>query len=151
MAEKNLIYANNTMCRDNSYWPKKAMTENLSIGNKSPYIKHLLKWKQATSSFGLGRAQIRACVHRAAVISVLDQQRTSCISSFAMNGPGSSDSNHWFRPKSWVNEPCFSKIFAEFRSGNSGLGNRGPTKDGRFFKLCPLCQTVGATALNNEV
>ena len=68
-----------------------------------------------------------------------------------MNGPGFSIKDDRWRPKSWVNDSCFTRIFAEFRSCNSGLGNRGPTKDGRFFKLCPLCTSAGKTALNNEV
>ena len=151
IAQKTLLYAHNIMRRNPSYWPKKAMGENLALGNKSPYLKYLLKWKRATSSFSLCRHRIKASVHRAAVISVLENQQTSCVSTFAMNGPGHSVKDRWFKPKSWINDSCFSKIFAEFRSGNSGLGNRGPTKDGRFFKLCPLCQSEGMLALNNEV
>ena len=151
IAEKTLLYAHKIMGRNPSYWPKKAMGENIALGNKSPYLKHLIKWKRATSSFSSCPRQVKASVQRAAVISVLEDQRASCVSTFAMNGPGHSLKDRWFRPKSWVNDSSLSKIFAEFRSGNSGLGNRGPTKDGRFFKLCPLCQSEGIVALNNEV
>lgn len=139
------------MRRDPSYWPKIAMTEQLALGNRSPYVKHLLKWKRITNSCSSTRSQIKASVQRAAIISVLDEQRASCVSSFAMNGPGVCTTHRWFRPKSWVTDSSFSKIFAEFRSCNIGMGNRGPTKDGRFSKLCPLCQAKGALALNNEV
>ena len=151
VAEKTLLYADTIMCRDSTYWPRKAMDENLSLGSQSPYVKHLLKWKTACSSFGLGRSQIKSSVHRAAIVSVLGLQKDSSVSTFAMNGPGFSIKDDWWRPKSWVNDSCFTRIFAEFRSCNSGLGNRGPTKDGRFFKLCPLCSSAGKTALNNEV
>ena len=68
-----------------------------------------------------------------------------------MNGAGSSITNKWFRHKAWVNDSGFSKIIAEFRACNCALGNRGPTKDGQFFKLCPLCSKKGVIALNNEV
>ena len=151
IAEKTLLYAHNIMRRDPSYWPKIAMTEQLALGNRSPYVKHLLKWKRITNSCSSTRSQIKASVQRAAIISVLDEQRASRVSSFAMNGPGVCTTHRWFQPKSWVTDSSFSKIFAEFRSCNIGMGNRGPTKDGRFSKLCPLCQAKGVLALNNEV
>ena len=151
VAEKVLTYANSTMKKPSSFWPKLSMNENLSCGTKNPYTRYLLKWKQATNSFGLPPKQMKASVDRAAIVSVLDDQRATCISTFAMNCPGPSRSNRWFRAKAWVNDSGFSKIISEFRACNSGLGNRGPTKDGQFFKLCPLCSRVGQTALNNEV
>ena len=149
IAEKVLIYSKSVMSKPSSYWPKLAMEENLSLGPKNPYIKYLLKWKEATN-FPAPR-QIRKNVTHAAVASVLDEQRASCVSSFALNSPGLSPGTSWFKPKPWVNDSCFSRIFSEFRSCNAGLGNRGPTKDGRFFKLCPLCSNVGVNSINNEV
>ena len=151
VAEKTLLYAHKIMRRDPSYWPKIAMTEQLALGTRSPYVNHLLKCKKLTNSCSSSPSQIKSAVQKAAIISVLDEQRANCVSSFAMNGPGVCTSHRWFRPKSWVNDSSFSKIFAEFRSCNTGMGNRGPTKDGRSSKLCPLCQANGALALNNEV
>lgn len=151
IAEKVLLYAHSTMSKTPSYWPKIAMDENIGNGTKSPYTRYLMKWRHATDSFGLHPKLIKASVTRAAIVSVLDEQRKTCVSTFAMNGPGSSLHNRWFTPKTWVNDSCFSKIISEFRACNSGLGNRGPTKDGQFFKLCPLCTKAGLTAINNEV
>ena len=150
-AEKVLVYANNTMKKPLSYWPKLAMNENVNLGFKSPYTRYLLKWKNLTNCFGISVKQIRKSINHAAIISVLNEQRLSCVSSFAMNGPEASKKNSWFKPRSWVNDSCFTKIFSEFRSCNAGLGNRGPTKDGRFFKLCPLCAKTGIVSINNEV
>ena len=63
------------MRKPNSYWPKKALNENISQGPKSPYTRYLLKWKEATNCFGLHPKQIRATVTRAAIIDILDTQR----------------------------------------------------------------------------
>ena len=147
IAEKVLIYSSNLMKKPVSYWPKAALTENLKLGSRSPYTTYLIKMRKATNCFVVSKPLIRANVLSAAVSNVLDQQQTSCVSSFAINmGNGS-----WFRPKAWVNDSPFSKVFAEFRSMNSGLGNRGPTINGHFYKLCPLCETIGISANNNEV
>ena len=148
IAERVLNYASNVMSKPPSFWPKLAMGENLSLGEKSPYLKYLIKWKEATNFPGPNRKQIRNSVTHAAISSVLAEQKTSCVTSFAMNCPYSTD---WFKPKPWVNDSCFSKILSEFRSCNAGLGNRGPTKDGRFFKLCPLCSGANVNSINNEV
>ena len=72
-------------------------------------------------------------------------------STFAMSYPGSSPGNQWFRPKRWVTDSGLSKIFSDFRGCNAGLGNRAPAKNGRYYKLCPLCEKNGQKALNNEV
>ena len=149
IAEKVLLYAYNTMGKPTSYWAKLAMNEHIFTGTKSPYTRYLMKWKEATNSYGLHPKQIRATVTRAAVISILDAQRLTCVTTFAMNGP--EHSQKWFRPKTWVNDSCTSKIIAQFRACNSNLGNRGPAKDGQFYKLCPLCSKTGTVALNNEV
>ena len=151
IAEKMLLYARRTMTKPVSDWSKLAMNENISHGSVSPYTKNLLKWKTVTDTFDASPQVIKAAVKRAAIVDVLDQQRSTYITTFAMNGPGSSSVNAWFKPKTWVKDSGLSKIIAQFRSCNSGLGNRGPTKDGQFFKLCPLCAKDKITALNNEV
>ena len=149
VAEKFLVFAHNTMAKPSSLWPKLAMNENLLMGTKSPYTRNLMKWKQATNSFNLNPHQIRASVRAAAVSDILSQQRISSTTTFAMNSPESDKT--WFKPKPWVSDTGSSKIFAQFRSCNSGLGNRGPAKNGKFYKLCPLCAPSGHIALNNEV
>ena len=137
------------MAKPSSLWPKLAMNENLLMGNKSLYTRNLIKWKRATESFNLSPHRIRASVQAAAVSEVLSQQKISSTTTFAMNSPGTDKT--WFQPKPWVSDTGSSKIFAQFRSCNSGLGNRGPAKNGKFYKLCPLCEPSGHIALNNEV
>ena len=151
IAEKTLLYAHDVMLKKPSYWARMAMTENIALGSKSPYLQQLLKWKKLVSSFGQPRSKIKDSVHTAAVVSVLKEQQALCVSMFAMNGPSVCSKTPWFRPKRWVCDSPFSQIFAQFRACNAGLGNRGPTKDGNFFKLCPLCKNKGILALNNEV
>lgn len=150
IAEKVQIYAHNTMSKPTSFWPKLAMTENLMMGSKSPYTRYLIKWKQATHSFAIHPQQIRSSIRHAAISDVLSQQR-NYPSTFAMNSPGSLSSKGWFRPKQWVSDSGFSQIYSQFRSCNAGLGNRGPAKNGQFYKLCPLCEKNGLRAINNEV
>ena len=142
IAEKTLLYAHDVMLKKPSYWARMAMTENIALGSKSPYLQQLLKWKKLVSSFGQPRSKIKDSVHTAAVVSVLKEQQALCVSMFAMNGPSVCSKTPWFCPKRWVCDSPFSQIFAQFR---------GPTKDGNFFKLCPLCKNKGILALNNEV
>ena len=151
IAEKVLLYCHSTMLKPPEFWPKIAMTENISLGDKSPYYKYLMKWKVSTSSFDLTPGLIKKAVKKAAVSSIINQQRINSTSTFAMNLPGSSKSHPWFKPKSWVTDSCVSQVFAQFRSCNAGFGNRGPAKDGNIYKLCVLCGKNGYVALNNEV
>ena len=149
IAEKVLLYAQSTMSRHPSFWPKLAMDENLANGSKNPYFRYLLRWKVDTDSFNLDPKQIRKSVRRAAILDVVSQQKLTSTSTFAMSFPGSSD--QWFRPRLWVSDSGFSQILSQFRSCNAGLGNRGPAKNGMRYKLCPLCEKNGQKALNNEV
>ena len=154
IAEKVLLFASATMSKPTSFWPKKAMTENLSQGTLSPYTRYLTKWKTNTNCYSLVPSHIRSAVRRSSIIDVLDQQRSTSTTTFAMVSPSagpSSSKSLWFRPKAWVSDSGFSQIFASFRACNSGLGNRGPAGDGKFYKLCQLCDNVGVVALNNEV
>ena len=149
VAEKFLTFAHKTMAKPSSQLPKLAMNENLQMGVKSLYTRSLIKWKEATGSYNLSPHQIRASVQAAAISDIKYQQRISSTTTFAMNT--SEADKTWFKPKPWVSDTGSSKIFAQFRSCNSGLGNRGPAKNGKFYKLCPLCELSGHTALNNEV
>ena len=151
VSEKVMLYAYKVMGKPSSYWGKLAYDENIAMGAKSAYTRYLLKWKSATNCFGLHPKQIRATVNSAAISSILQEQTTVCSTTFAMNSPSQSNINSWFKPKRWVNDSYSSKIIAEFRACNSNLGNRGPARDGNFYKLCPLCSSSGKTALNNEV
>ena len=151
IAERVMLYAKKMMSRSMSYWPKKAFTYHIQMGWDSPYIKYLNKWRDMTSSYGVTAGQIRKNVKHFAIKHVYDAQRAASTTAFPLSCPGTTPVNRWFRPKPWVSDSCFSKIFAEFRTCNSGLGNRGPTKDGRFFKLCPLCSDTDGPHLNNEV
>ena len=151
VAEKVLFYSSKVMKYPASYWPKLAMEENLALGTRSPYTKYLIKWKKATNTFGVTNKAMKDNILKAAIDDVVKERMTNSTSSFPMNFPNITQRSVFFKPKWWVNDSGFCKIFAEFRSCNASLGNRGPTKDGRFFKLCPLCSKQGITAINNEV
>ena len=151
VAEKVLLYSNTVMGKAVTYWPKIAMGENLAKGSQNPYTRYLLKWKVATDTFNVSPRKIKDAVHQAAVVSVLNQQKTTYLTTFAMNCPETSTKERWFKPKTWVNDSGSSKILAQFRACNIGLGNRGPTSDGQQHKLCPLCAKHGNNSLNNEV
>ena len=151
IAERVMLYAKKMMSRSSSYWPKQAFTYHIQLGWESPYVKYLNKWKDMTNSYGVTAQQIRKNVKHHAIKHVYDAQRAASTTAFPLSCPGTTPVNRWFRPKPWVSDSCFTKIFAEFRTCNSGLGNRGPTKDGRFFKLCPLCSVHDDPQLNNEV
>ena len=151
VAERVLVYARSTMEKPRSYWPKIAMDESISETDISPYTRYLQEWKDKVDSYGMNRDQIKKGVKRVAmnyVISQLDKNKTT---TFALSLPGSSTASPWFTLKPWVNDTGIRKIFAEFRTCNAQLGNRGPTKNGNRFKLCPLCSKSGLHALNNEV
>ena len=53
VAEKVLLYSHSTMSKPLSFWPKMAMNECMTLGQKSPYFRYLLKWKAKTDSFDL--------------------------------------------------------------------------------------------------
>ena len=152
IAEKVLLYNSKLMKKPADYWPRVALSTHMAMGNKSPYIRYLMKWKSSTNTSALLSPNlIRKAVNKAAIIDVLEQQKEHSTSTFAMNPPDSTSSNRWFKPKGWVSDSCRTKIISIFRACNAQLGNRGPTKDGRFFSLCPLCSRSGQDALNNEV
>ena len=152
IAEKVLLYAHRIMNKPTNFWPKMAMTENLAAGNKSPYTRSLLKIKAASNCLHFNPDQIRKSVRASAITNVLDQIRATSTTAFPLMSTGSSCTKlSWFRPKPWVSDSGISRIISSFRICNSGLGNRGPAKNGMFYKLCPLCSKIGIMALNNEV
>ena len=53
IAERVMLYSLTVMSKPSSFWPKTAMTENISDGQKSPYFRYLMKWKVETGSFGI--------------------------------------------------------------------------------------------------
>ena len=152
LAEKVLLFAHSTMCKPISSWPKLAMTENLQLGSLSSYTRYLQKWKTETNCFHFNPNHIKIAVKSNSISNILDQQRATSTTTFAMLDARPTCTKHpWFKPKTWVSDSGFSKIISSFRVCNTGIGNRGPAKNGQFYKLCPLCSTVGTVALNNEV
>ena len=149
IADRVLLYACSTLKKDSLYWPKVALNVNLASGYKSPYTRYLLRWKSATDSSIISEKIIRKNVSKAAIDDVLKEHEEHSTTTFPMNTP--DHAAKWFKPKSWVTDSCSTKIIARFRACNVGLGNRGPTKDGQFYSLCPLCAEDGIDALNNEV
>ena len=127
------------------------MNLNFELGTRSPYTRYMMKWKSKTNSNLLSAKLIKKSVNESAIRDVLEQQKEHLASTFAMNPPDPALKVPWFKPKAWVSDSCSSKIIARFRACNTSLSNRGPTKDGRFISLCPLCSEVGIDALNNEV
>ena len=151
IAERVLLYACDTMKKTGDYWARIAMNLNFESGTQSPYTRYLMKWKTKTNANLLSAKLIKKSVNEAAIRDVLEQQREHSTTTFAMNPPDPALKVMWFKPKTWVNDSCSTKIIARFRACNASLGNRGPTKDGRFYSLCPLCSADGIDALNNEV
>ena len=95
---------------------------------------------------------IRKSVKKASINAILRQRMIAGTTCFAMNPPhGFSRTQQWFKHKPWVSDTLTSKILAQFRLCNAGLGNRAPAADGNFYKLRPLCKRKGIFALNNEV
>ena len=94
---------------------------------------------------------VRKNINRVAIVNILLQRKKTSTTSFALNGPAYSRRSSWFKPKPWVTDTGLSKIYAEFRVNNIGLGNRGPALNGKIYKMCPLCRNIGKQALNNEV
>ena len=152
IAEKVLLYAHRIMSKPSTYWPKMAMTDNLASGLKSPYTRSLLKIKAESNCLHMDPGHIKKTVQSSAITNILNQLRATSTTSFPLMSSGSSCTKlPWFRPKPWVSDSGISRIISSFRICNSGLGNRGPAKNGQFYKLCPLCAKDGIKALNNEV
>ena len=142
------------MAKPSTYWPRLAMNENIGCGNQSPYTRYLLKLRVSSNCFNFLPKQIRSSVRRSTIIDILNQQRATSTTTFSMVNPGAgpSDSAGWFKPKPWLADSGSSQIFASFRVCNAGLGNRGPAKNGKFYKFCELCSEDGlGLSLNNEV
>ena len=146
LSEKVLLYAHGIMNKPATYWPKLAMDENLAIGSRSSYARYLIKLKTASKCLQLTPDQIKKSVHNSAISNIYHQLHATSTTSFPLMSGRCS-----FKPKPWVSDSGVSRIISTFRICNSGLGNRGPAKNGQFYKLCPLCSKAGLTALNNEV
>ena len=151
IAERVLNYASRVMGMPPSNWAKLAFEYHLGTKPASSYLKYLMKWKDATQTFGVHSKQVGKNVKYFAIQDIINSKKMTSTTAFPLSFPGLTKHTRWFRPKPWVNDSGFTKIFAEFRTCNAGLGNRGPTKDGQFFKLCPLCSTAENINLNNEV
>ena len=149
VAEKVATYPAQLLDKPCDYWARIAYEENISMGVKSSYTTYLNKCKSSIDGYGIGPMQLKKNARHAAINSSLRLQTATSKTSFAMNPYRHSEA--WFRMKPWVSDSGMSKLYAEFRSCNSGLGNRAPRKDGQTFKLCPLCEKIGLSALNNEV
>ena len=140
VAERFLLFANKTLLQAKSYWSKIAMDEQIKLGLSSPYIRNLIKYRKLVGSLDLPAENLKQKLRRVTVNRVINERRKYCVTLSSMSLP--TNLGMWFKKKPWVNDSAYSKILAEFRSCNSGLGNRGPTRDGRFYKMCPLCHKV---------
>ena len=149
VAERVISYARSVSSKSSSYWAKMAFTYNLSQGNKNAYSRYLGK-NMASANTSLQPSEfIKKGVTNAAISSVLKMQRSTATTTFALRPMKKQEK--WFSLKPWVSDSAVSKMFAEFRICNIGIGNRKPAGDGNIYKLCPLCRKAGKIALNNEV
>ena len=151
IAERVITYASKIMHTTDTNWAKLAFQYHLETKPASSYLRYLMKWKEATHTFGVTTKLVAKTVRHYAIQNIMQSKLDTSTTAFPLSYPGFSKSNRWFRPKPWINDSGFTKIFAEFRTCNAGLGNRGPTRDGQFFKLCPLCSNDGIVMINNEV
>ena len=62
LAERVLLYASSTMKKASTHWARRTMSVNMALGIKSPYTRHLLRWKSATNSNLPSTKQIRKSV-----------------------------------------------------------------------------------------
>ena len=125
VAEKTLLYVRSVMTKNPEYWPKMMMGENLQEGIENPYTKHLCKWMQVSNTTICTPSYIKRCIWKAAIKSILGQRMITSTTCFAMNPPqNSSRIQHWFKPKTWVSDSVPSKILAQFRTCNAGLGEQ---------------------------
>ena len=150
VAERVLGYASKLMKNPACSWTRVAMSSNISDGYRSPYTKYLMHWQTRCGSSLLSPKLIKKTVTRTAIIATLNEHR-KFSSLVALNPPSYVGGQKWFSPKPWITDSIYSKIFSMFRCMNAGLGNRGPCKDGNFYKLCPLCSKQNEVAVNNEV
>ena len=150
IAERVLKYANLTMQKSSTHWAKIAMNENIQMGEASPYTRYLMKWRMETNCYEYQNISMKSTLRKWCISDVLAQQRTTSYTTFAMKNRDMTE-HPWFKTKSWVNDSTASKTLASFRVCNIGLGNRGPARNGKFYRMCPLCLHHGKTALNNEV
>ena len=150
VAEKAMLFNSKVMKKPHSNWARVAMDESINEGISNPYIKYLLQWRMRTNCHSCDPKVIKRAVRVSSRKFILQEKKRTSTTSFALNTVDDSKPT-WFKPKPWVNDSGCSKILSLFRACNSGLGNRGPAKNGEFYKLCPLCQKVGIIALNNEV
>ena len=150
IAEKVLTYSSNLMRRPASFWPKIALTENIRLGLESSYTRNLLRWSKETNCFMTDTKSIKSVVHKHYILDILDQQRKTSYTTFALRDRDSIQ-HPWFQPKPWITDGIASRTIASFRVLNVQLGNRGPAINGQFYKLCPLCREKNIIALNNEV
>ena len=150
IAERVLKYANVTLQKSASNWVKIAMNENILMGDSSPYIRYLQKWRMETNCYENQSTSMKASLRKWCIRDILIQQKATSYTTFALKNRDVAE-QPWFKPKSWVSDSTASKTIASFRVCNTGLGNRGPAKNGKFYKLCPLCLHHGKQSLNNEV
>ena len=137
-AQKVMLSAHHTMEKPESNWEKKAPIDQLSWGSKSPYTRYLnVKRLQIVSYFPLILTKPMSNIQLFKVFLITNARYLWLLLPWII--------------QSWLSDTATSKVIAQFRACNLRLGNRGPARNGQFYKLCPLCAQTGVAALNNEV
>ena len=136
------MYVSNLSSKSSSYWPKIALLEQMIMKPTSPFMKYLKKWKDATQTYGVTPKQIRKNVKHYAIKDIKQSKFDTCTTSFALNCPGTTTKNHWFRPKPWITDSSFTKIFSEFRLVILVWETGDPPKMGDFTNFVPCVQLM---------
>ena len=150
VAEKVLRYNQKVMLRPQSDWTHTCLSVHLSLQTRSPYYKLLMSHRGSTGSIFPSKSTLSRCLAQRSIQDTLILKRSTPATTIGLSFPSSLPAS-CFQFKSWVRDSWLSKVFARFRSGCTGLGNRVPLPDGTVYKQCPLCSRCGVSAPNSEL
>ena len=150
IAERVLRYSQKVMLRPSSDWTQKCMSEHLSLHTRSPYYKLLMSHRGSVDRTFPSKASLSKCLTQKSIQETLILRMSTPVTTIGLSIPKSQPSS-CFQFKSWVRDSWFSKVFARFRSGCVGLGNRVPLPNGVTYKHCPLCIRDGIFVTNSEL
>ena len=97
IAEKVISYARSVATKPSSYWAKMAFTYNLSQGNQSAYLRYLAKNMDKAKTSMQPPNQLKKGVTSAAFSSVMEMQKYTASSTFAMRPMTKKE--EWFKIK----------------------------------------------------
>ena len=149
ISERVLRYSQKVLLRSSSDWTHKCMSEHISLNTRSPYYKMLMSHRGSLDSTFPSKASLSRCLTQKSLQETLLLRRSTPATTIGLSLPKSQPSS-CFQFKFWVQDSWLSKVFARFRSGCVGLGNRVPLPNGVTYKHCPLCLRDGTFVTNSE-